>query len=454
MIDFTRVVKEKFLSAISDYAMLDSASSVVVGFSGGADSVCLLHLLKCHEEYLSVKVSAAHLNHGIRGEEAKRDENFCRCFCDENNIPFYIKEIDCVSLACQYGDTVEERGRKERYSFFNSIAIDNSFRIATAHNSNDNAETVIFNLCRGTALKGVSGIPPVRDNIIRPLIYCTREEIEGYCAENSLSFMTDSTNLSDDYTRNNIRHNALPVFESVNSSYLDKINEFSRYASEVSSFLLDLAEKSLSEATIGEGIYDTGYLLSLHDVVCKECIILAFSRISDMSLTRQKICDIFRLLSDGGRLQIYGNLYCEVIKNKLRFFRFTEQMDSELAVDLNDELNEYLFNGFKINVSRYLDYSENVNKKILDNLIDCDKIVGNLCISSRSSGDTFTFHNRKVTKSLKKLFNEINIPIEKRDILPVLYDDEGVVWIYGVGTNSRCRVNGDATNIIFVTGEE
>lgn len=454
MIDYSRVVRDKFLSAISNYDMLHSASSVVVAFSGGADSVCLLHLFKTLEDTLAIKVSAAHLNHGIRGDEAKRDEDFCRDFCENNGIPFYIKTIDCIGLAHENGDTVEERGRKERYSFFNTIASDNSYRIATAHNSNDNAETVIFNLCRGTALKGISGIPPVRDDIIRPLIYCSREEIEGYCAENSLSFMTDSTNLSDDYTRNNIRHNVLPVLREVNSSYLDKIGDFSSYAAEVSALLSEMAEKELSEALIEENVYDAQYLLELRDVLCRECIVLAFSRVSDASLTRQKVCDIFRLLSECGRLQIYGNLYCEVIKGRFRFFSYSDKYCDRVDIDLNNISDEYFFNGYRLMLSGYSDCSEKVNKKILDNLIDCDKIVGNIYISSRSSGDSFTFHGRKVTKSLKKLFNEINIPIEKRDIIPVLYDDEGVVWIYGVGTNSRCRVNNNATNIIFVTGEE
>lgn len=454
MTNFTEVVRSKVISAINDFSMLSNVDSVVVGFSGGADSLCLLHLLKKLENDFSYIVTAAHLNHGIRGEEAERDQNFCRAFCEQNNIPFYTRNIDCVSLASVNGETIEECGRRERYAFLNSVCSDNCCKIATAHNSNDNAETVIFNLCRGSALKGVCGIPPVRDNIIRPLIYCSREEIEGYCSENSLAYVTDSTNLSDDYTRNNIRHNVLPNLEKVNSAYLNKITEFSSYATELSSYMTVTASEKLSEAFIEEGIYDADFLLSLHKAICAECIVVAFARFSDLTLTRQKINEIYSLLSKKGRIQIYGDIYCEVVKNKFRFFCFEEKKSDRISVALTDESFEHCYNGYIVKFERLRNDEIIINKKILDNLIDCDKIVGNLYISSRSSGDEFTFHNRKITKSIKKLFNEIGVPVEKRDNLPILYDDEGVVWVFGVGTNLRCRVNNEANNIILVLGEE
>lgn len=454
MTNFTEVVRSKVISAIDDFSMLSNVDNVVVGFSGGADSLCLLHLLKMLENDFSYIVTAAHLNHGIRGDEAERDQNFCRAFCEQNNIPFYTRNIDCVSLASVNGETIEECGRRERYAFFNSVCSDNCCKIATAHNSNDNAETVIFNLCRGSALKGVCGIPPVRDNIIRPLIYCSREEIEGYCSENSLAYVTDSTNLSDDYTRNNIRHNVLPNLAKVNSAYLNKITEFSSYATELSSYMTVTASEKLSEAFIGEGVYDADYLLSLHKALCAECIVVAFARFSDLTLTRQKINEIYSLLSKKGRIQIYGDIYCEVVKNKFRFFCFEEKKNDKISISLTEESFEHCYNGYIVKFERLRNDEIIINKKTLDNLIDCDKIVGNLYISSRSSGDEFTFHNRKITKSIKKLFNEIGVPVEKRDNLPVLYDDEGIVWVFGVGTNLRCRVNNEANNIILVLGEE
>lgn len=453
MTNYTEIIKAKFLSAIDKYSMLKNTDNVVVGFSGGADSVCLLHILKSFEKELSYKVSAAHLNHGIRGDEANRDECFCRSFCETNDVVFNVKSIDCISLAKEHNETVEECGRRERYAFFNSLCSDNTQKIATAHNANDNAETVIFNLCRGTALKGISGIPPVRDNIIRPLILCSREEIEGYCSENNLSFVTDSTNLSDDYTRNNIRHNVLPNLEKINSSYLSKITEFSEYASDLSSYMNETALKCLSEASLEEGIYNTDYLLSLHKTLCLECIVIAFSRFSDKSITRQKLEEIYSLLLKKGRLQIYSDVYCEVLKNRFRFFKHSDNVDNKIFIDLNNG-SDYTFNGYTVKINYYLNNSNNVNKKVLDNLIDCDKIKGNIYISSRSAGDEFTFYDRRVTKTLKKLFNEIGVPIENREKIPVLFDDEGVVWVFGVGTNSRCRISEAATNIIMVTGEE
>lgn len=454
MNDFSSIVKNKFVSAINGYSMLDGATRIVVGFSGGADSVCLLHLLKSFEGTYSYTVIAAHLNHGIRGDEAMRDQTFCKDFCKEYNVPFYIKEIDCISLAKERNETVEECGRAERYGFFSSLCENEGFKIATAHNSNDNAETVLFNLCRGTALKGVSGIPPVRDNIIRPVLFCSREEIEGYCRENGLEYVTDSTNLSYEYTRNNIRHNVLPALKSVNSAYLQKITEFSLYAADISSYLKESAFKCLSEARLSDGVYDSDQLLSLDTALCRECIVVAFSQFSDTSLDRQKIHSIYNLLSQKGRVQIYGNIYAEVLKNKFRFFRL-EDDNKQDRVDITDLSRPFriTYNGYELEISEYTDYSKKINKKILDNLIDYDKIKGNIFLGTRSEGDRFTFYDRKVSKTLKKLFNETGVPLEERDRLPVLYDDEGVIWIFGVGTNARCRVNDNATNIIFVTGE-
>ncbi len=449
----TLTVKNKVVSALKDYSMAEGASHIIVGFSGGADSLCLLHILNSIKDDYGFSLYAAHVNHGIRGDEANRDADYCRDFCEKIGIEFNLLEIDCVSLAKEKGVTVEECGRNARYDFFNELSKDSSYRIATAHNANDNAETLLFNLARGTGLKGASGIPRVRDSIIRPLIYCTRDEIEGYCSENDLAFVTDSTNLCDDYTRNKIRHNALPVLTDVNSGAIRNITSFTENIADVCDFLKQTTESAVLRADIGDGYYDADILLTLHKAVQSECIIALFSKTSNGTLDRQKVSAVIDLLKNKGRIQIYGNVYAECIKNKFRFYCDNNSMsDNKALIDL-DATDSVAFNGYTLQFKKHENCSKKINKNILDNLIDCDKIVGNLWLRARGDGDKFTLHNRKVTKSLKKLFNELAIPVEKRDLIPVLCDDEGVVWIYSIGTDSRCRINDNSSNIIFIGGE-
>ena len=211
---YSITVRGKVLQAINEYKMLEDTNEIVVGFSGGADSICLLHILDSIKNLFSVSVRAVHVNHGIRGDEADSDQEFTERFCNEHNIHIDTFRYNCIEEALKNKESIEECGRRLRYQAFDSVC-GKKTKIATAHNANDNAETIIFNITRGSSVKGLCGIPFVRDNIIRPLLYCSRKEIEGYCEENYLTYVTDSTNADTDYTRNKIRHLILPVLEEI-----------------------------------------------------------------------------------------------------------------------------------------------------------------------------------------------------------------------------------------------
>ncbi len=450
MNNYSAIVTAKILSAINDNQMLADSKEVFVGFSGGADSICLLHALHTLKEKLNITVKAAHVNHGIRGDEAKRDEAFSQEFCSKLGIEFYLHSFNCVEEAKKTGESLEECGRRVRYAYFNSLVSEGG-KIATAHNANDNAETVIFNLARGTALKGVCGIPCARENIIRPLIYCTREEIELYCSENKLSYVTDSTNLSDAYSRNKIRHNILPVLTELNSCAIENITSFCCGAKQTQEYVCLQAERALSESFLEQDTYDVTVLKTLHPAVLNEVICVAYERFSRSSPDRNKIEAVSALIFKSGRVQLYGENYAEVIKNRLRFFKKTEVEKTETIYI--DALGKYVFGKYTVTLTNITDYSSKVNNEFLYNSIDCDKINGKLFLRTRQEGDRVTLFRRNVSKSLKKLFCEYNIPIEKRQTLPILCDDEGIVWVYGIGTVARCCANNKSSNIIYVEGE-
>ena len=200
---------------IEENQLIKKGDRIVLGVSGGADSICLLHILSCIQKALEIRLFVVHINHGIRGEEAKRDEDFVRDFCKRLNVEFFAFHYDIKKMAREQKISEEEAGRKARYSTFDTVAkkiiqkegVDaQNVKIAIAHNKDDNAETILHNLSRGSGISGLKGILAQNGNIIRPLLCFSRQEIEEYLSKNNIEYMTDSTNLENEYTRNILRN--------------------------------------------------------------------------------------------------------------------------------------------------------------------------------------------------------------------------------------------------------
>lgn len=248
----------KVLAAINDFSMIGRGTRVVAALSGGADSVSLLTALRSLEETLGVSVCACHLNHGLRGEESDSDELFCEELCGRLGVPLKTRRTDVKSFVAPH-ESVEQAARRIRYEFFEeTLKAFGSGVLATAHTASDNAETVLFNLTRGTGLAGLCGIPPVRRlgdefRVVRPLLYCTRAEVEAYLAGLGQDFVTDKTNLSADYSRNRIRLNVISELEKINPSLQTVISRMTKIVREDDEFLEELSDKALSEARSGRG---------------------------------------------------------------------------------------------------------------------------------------------------------------------------------------------------------
>ncbi len=250
---------EKVRSAITDYNMISAGDTVIVALSGGADSVSLLSALHSLSGELCISVQACHVNHGLRGEESDGDMRFCQRLCEGMGVPLAVLDTDVRKFQRKH-ESIEETARRVRYDFFAEQSAGK--KLATAHNLNDSAETVLLNMMRGTGLKGMCGIPPVRENIIRPLIYCTRDEVERYCAEKELGFVTDKTNLSTDYTRNKVRHILLPEILKINGAFYHTSQRMQKNLREDSDFLEGMAQQAL-ESSRTEGGYRTADIAAL-----------------------------------------------------------------------------------------------------------------------------------------------------------------------------------------------
>ena len=306
-------VRDKILTAIGQYNMLGDCRCVTAAVSGGADSVALLHSLKMLERELDIRLSACHVNHNLRGEESDGDEAYVRSLCRELDVPLRVFSVD-VSGSVAKHQSVEERARELRYEAFASMSNELGSKVATAHNACDNTETVLLNLLRGTGLKGLCGIPPVRDNLIRPLILCTRDEIEEYCRDNGLKYVTDSTNASTAYTRNKIRLGIIPKLLEINPSLHEGVGRMTLALSEDSRFLEDMARTALDEARVGEGVYSAEKLNTLPDPILHRVISLML-REKDAEPTSLRITGFSEIIKSGaGKINIEKNKFAMVKK--------------------------------------------------------------------------------------------------------------------------------------------
>ncbi|MBD5113089.1 MAG: tRNA lysidine(34) synthetase TilS [Ruminococcaceae bacterium] len=261
MNDFVEVVFE----FVRKFKMTENFTSVAVALSGGADSVSLLCALSESADSLGITLCACHLNHGLRGAESDRDEEFCKLLCEKMQIPIYTNRIDVKTLQNKH-EGIENAARRARYAFFREIHERVGGVIATAHTASDNAETVLLNLTRGTGLRGLCGIPPQREFIIRPLLNVTREDVERYLDSLGQDFVTDCTNLSEDYTRNKIRLNVIPQLEEINPAFSKAVTRMCESAREDCEFLEELAEHALADAKSGRG-YDAAKIHVLPEAV-------------------------------------------------------------------------------------------------------------------------------------------------------------------------------------------
>lgn len=433
----TETVLEKIREADRRYGVLKDKKHIVVALSGGADSVCLLHSLYTLKKrgLYGFKLSSAHLNHCLRGEEAKRDMEFSKSFSEELECEFFSRSVDVAQWAKKLKVSTETCGRIKRYEFFEELSKSLKAVVATAHTASDNSETVIFNLARGSSVKGLSGIPPVRGRIVRPLLFVTREEIEGYCKENRLSFVTDSTNLTDDYTRNSIRHKVIPVLKEINDGVNGNITRLSQSARLVDEFMNLCAEESIKKTKC-----KCSLLKELHPALLGYCVNSIYYKKTGDNINQNKLTELCcsAILKESGAVQINEKYTAAVEKG---FFIVKEnKADIETKKDLvylnlDDIINGSYSKKIEIDGDIFnFSVVENTDNSVCDNCIvlDLEKCRGAV-FRTRTDGDVFLLKKRKVTKSLKKYFNEIKLPWEKRYTVPLIAVESNVLWIDGIG---------------------
>lgn len=461
------------LSAVSNtlkrYDMLPENAAVLVGFSGGADSVTLLSVLDILSsgagDVPPFSLYAVHVNHGIRGEEADRDEAFCEQFCAARNIPLYVRKVDVPALAKRTGESEETCGRRVRYEVFDELVDllceegfeESEVRIATAHTASDSAETMLFHLARGTGLSGLTGIPPVRKNIVRPLITCTREDVEEYCEEQGLTFMKDSTNTDRSLSRNRIRYESLTALKAVNAAAVSNMARTAETLRRDADYFDRQTKNLLKTALLEPDTYDAAVLNGAEDAVLVRALGDCMTAFAGVQAEQRHVETVLSWLREGDKfkqLQVPGGAYVTLAGERLllhwpkdplpelpRSFRQTEAGEGELRF-YSGEPSPLL-----VRLRKVTKNDADFGALLLEKPIDYDKIDFNFVVRTRAPGDQFAPQGRGVRKKLKTLYQEEGVPVGERNDRIILEQDGQIAWLEGFGAAEGFAASMDTTTL-------
>jgi len=422
----------KLLKFADEFDMLPDSGTVLVCVSGGADSMCLLDALLSVAGERGFTVASAHYNHRLRGAESERDEEFVREFCQKRGVPFYCGVGDVRAYAEDMGLGIEEAARDMRYEFFQKTARDtDALRIATAHTMDDNAETVIMNLTRGAGARGLSGIPPVRGNIVRPMLGVSRDECLQYIAERGLEYVEESSNSLEFYTRNKIRRIVMPVLKESNPRVCEAMAASAALFRSDEEFLTETADGFIKDYCDGSAA-DAAALLALHPAVSARVVRSLYGG----NLSHRHVSAVLELCGGDNpsvRLSLPGmTVYREY--NKL-VFGGDSCADGFAPVYLTDGFCAEIEGiGLKISCKETV-CDDRINKSLTSFLFKCDDLYGKISVRPRADGDLIKLPGG--TKSLKKLFIERRVPRRLRPVTPVIADESGVLAVYGIAQGQR-----------------
>ncbi len=438
----------RVLETIENKKMFKAGDKVLCAVSGGADSMALLCVLYELREKLDIEVCAANVNHSIRGEEADSDSEYVRKFCEERGIELFYEKVDIPSMAKEAQIGEEECGRRERYRFFDSIINEwGSGVIATGHHMGDNAETVLFNLFRGSGGKGIGGIPYKRDNIVRPLLDVTKEDIKKYLVEKNITWCEDSTNGNCDYTRNGIRNVILVEAEKMFPKAMEKISAASNAIREDDEYLTKTAADSKA---FENGVLYKERLSALPDCIKKRVILQALKEWNVENIDTKKTDAVLKIaMGETGKGIDAGN--------GIRIVNGYGEIRAQQKETKADE--EYYFkNGESLEISTLSGVwsIKTVDKpsKMRDNktmaVFDANLLPEKLCVRLRHDGDYMYPYGMDGKKKIKKIFIDLKIRKELRDKISMLATDDEILFIPGVRKSARYQPSEKTSRYLYI----
>lgn len=447
---------------VEKWQMLTSEDCVVVGVSGGADSVCLLLVLLELQKEIGFDMVAVHVNHGLRGADASADEAFVKQLCRDRGVPLETYFADVERLARERKLSTEEAGREIRRECFEQTKIKyRGTKIALAHHQNDNAETFLFRLARGTGVKGLGGMAPVKDEFIRPLLCVDRDEIEAYLQERDIPYCIDVTNASDEYTRNRIRGHILPpMINGVNSKAVMHINRVMEHIREISDYLDSqtewYAKHCVKRTELGYLLQEDNYRLVpsiMQGLLIKE----VFTRVceKEKDLEDVHVRQTLELFGKqvGRKIDLPYQMEARRVYKGVEIYRKADTQETEkeeLFFDLEQQIATYQWKNQKI-CCRRLNKMQIVGEtleKSNTKQFDCDIIKHGISFRTRRPGDYITIHPDGRTQKIKDYFINEKIPQEERDKILLVADGNHILWIVGYRVNCAYQAK-EKTNCVL-----
>ena len=452
---------EKIEKANEDFSLFEGAKKILVGLSGGADSTALVTSLCSLSKKYGFDVVALHVNHMIRGSEAARDEEFSQNLCKKLGIEFICERVDVPRLSEMSGESLELCARNARYEIFSKICLEKSItHVATAHNKCDNAETVLFNLLRGSSAKGLCGIPPKRQlcdgvTLIRPIIYAERSEVEEYLALLGQDFVTDSTNACNDYTRNYLRHEIIPLMQKVNPQVNESIMRTSRLLKRDEEYFDSVARENLTD--------DIAKLSSLHESILSRVVIKLFENVSRETLTEghvNALCEKIYGYSEGKTtVSLPGSMSAKLYRGKLSFekdkrkkkqdaYLFEEELRMGLMFFDENPYALYVSEGEGKDIPETVENNKIVYKKHVTERLYFDTIPDKLFVRNRRDGDRIK--SGGMNKSVKRLLSSEGFNEDDRYLVPFISDGERLLLVPAVAKDDNLKRD-DKEKCITVT---
>lgn len=432
---FLKLEKEykDFLRLNQEYSLIEKNDKIIVGFSGGPDSVFLVEMLKKFKVKIDFEFFLVHINHLLRGEDADSDEEFSKNYAEKNNLKIFSKRINIEKLAQENKKSLEEIGREERYKFFEEVAEKvGANKIATAHNKDDQIETFLFKLMRGTSLQGLEGIKvktKIKDlDLIRPISEIYKKDILNYLNKNEIQYKIDKTNFENEFTRNSIRLDLIPFIEKrYNLKFKDKIF----------SLIEEIRENNKNNEILLED-YISGEKIVLEKLKKESSfninkILMTYLNNFNIDISRVKIEKIKELLNKDGTKKLDLNFTYRIVKD-YKFLYLEEKIENKITEkeQILEIPSQVKFGNYKISVKELEENFE--QNKITDKytyLLETSKTVV-LKVRTRREGDKIKLLGEGGTKKVKKIFIDKKVEKDKRDKVPVLLADEQIFWLVGV----------------------
>ena len=456
----------RIIDSVNKYKLIEKGDGVVVGVSGGPDSVCLLHALCSLSEQLNIRIYAVHINHMLRGEESIADQRYVEDLCEKLGIPLYVRTFDIKSIAAEKGISLEEAGREVRYREFEKVCKEvGADKIAVAHNRNDQAETVLMHIIRGAGTGGLKGMDFKRGNVIRPLLGIDRKDIEEYCRLHGLSPRTDSTNLESIYTRNKIRLDLIPYINTqFGIDIEDNLCRMSRLIRDEDEFIENEAacvfRESIRMERTGQIWLDIPKLMNSHPAILRRVLRMAVRKIKgDLkgieNVHIEAAADLCILGETGKLIHLPSDIRISKSYDTLKVFIDSEKekprpfcIPVEVpGITLVEDLEAALIAEITTNGGSF-SYKNMGDNRSLIQYFDYNSLNDGIYIRNRRNGDVFKPFKSRGTKKLKEYFIDSKIPRDARDKIPLIASGNEIVWIIGHKISDKFKVSENTKSIL------